>query len=113
MQSQRLYYLDWLYVTLRSINGVSWVMISLILTHKYLKNTHPLLPKINEAILPVYLLHQTVIVVLGYYVVQWTLGIFTKFMIILVCSCVVIWGLYWVVERVPVLRYLFGMKVKD
>jgi len=65
----------------------------------------------NEAVLPFYLLHQTVIVVTGFYVVQWNTGALPKFFIISLASLVVTLLLYEVmIRRIMLMRFLFGMK---
>ncbi len=58
------------------------------------------------------ILHQTVIVVVGFYVVQWNLGIASKFATIGVASLVLTLALYEFIRRVSVLRPLFGLKPK-
>jgi len=65
----------------------------------------------NEAVLPFYILHQTVLLVVGYFVVQWTIPPLAKWMVILVTSFAVIMVLYeYAVRRINFVRFLFGMK---
>jgi len=65
----------------------------------------------SEAVLPFYVLHQTVIVLLAFYVVQWPVSATLKYLIICVISLVVILGIYDVaVRRTRPTRFLFGMK---
>jgi hypothetical protein len=65
----------------------------------------------NEAVLPFYLLHQTVIVVIGFYVVQWNIGALPKFLIISVAALVITLLLYEImIRRIMLMRFLFGMK---
>ena len=65
----------------------------------------------NQAVLPVYVLHQTVIVVIGFYVVQWQVGTLVKYLAISVAALVVTLLLYDLgVRRTAVTRLLFGMK---
>ena len=69
------------------------------------------LSRANEAVLPFYILHQPVLLAVGYYVVQWSMPIIAKYAIIVVCAFVVIVTIYeLLVQRVNVLRVLFGMK---
>jgi len=59
----------------------------------------------------VYVLHQTVIVMLGFYVVQWALPTLLKYLVISFTALVTTLVLYDVgVRRTPVTRVLFGMK---
>jgi hypothetical protein len=67
----------------------------------------------NEAVLPFYVLHQTVLIIVGFYVVQWSVPDPLKFIIIFVGSLVIIVGLYWFLIRpYNVMRFLFGMRPK-
>ena len=61
--------------------------------------------------LPFFLLHQPVIIVIAYYVVQWNAGIFPKLMTVVISSLLVTLALYeFVIRRVGFLRTVFGMK---
>jgi hypothetical protein len=65
----------------------------------------------NQAVLPVYVLHQTVIVVIGFYVVQWEVPALVKYLVISLTALVATLVLYDVgVRRTAVTRVLFGMK---
>jgi hypothetical protein len=79
----------------------------------FLNFRHRLLNDLNQGILPFYILHQTVIVIFGYFVVQWDLSILEKFLIILTASFIVTIGLYQIIRRNNILRFLFGMKRKE
>lgn len=65
---------------------------------------------LSEASYPVYILHQTVIVVAGYFVVTvlpwWPVG----WPVLILMSLMVTFGLYEVVRRIPATRFLFGMR---
>jgi hypothetical protein len=65
----------------------------------------------NQAVLPVYVLHQTVIVVIGFYVVQWEVPTLVKYLVISFTALLATLVLYDVgVRRTAVTRVLFGMK---
>jgi glucans biosynthesis protein C len=65
----------------------------------------------NEAVLPFYVLHQTVLLTVGYFVVQWPIPDLLKWLIILVTSFTVIMVIYeFLIRRFNVMRFLFGMK---
>ncbi len=90
----------------------TWVLAILGFGMKRLNFTKSVLSYANEAILPFYILHQPVLLTVGYFVVQWTVPAVLKFLVIDVVSFAVIMILYeFMVRRVNVLRYLFGMKV--
>lgn len=67
----------------------------------------------NEAVLPFYVLHQTVLIIVGFYVIQWSVPDALKFVIIFAGSLFIILGLYWFLIRpYPIMRFLFGMRPK-
>jgi peptidoglycan/LPS O-acetylase OafA/YrhL len=75
------------------------------------KNT-PFLKYSGEAVLPFYILHQTVLLVVGYFVVQWAVPDLAKWAIIFVSSFILIMVIYeYLVRRINILRFLFGMKM--
>jgi glucan biosynthesis protein C len=91
-----------------------WLIISFFgLAGRYLNKRNRFLTYGSEAVLPFYVLHQTVIIVIGYFVVQWSIGITPKYFIIASTSFIVIMAIYeLLVRRINVLRILFGMRPK-
>jgi len=88
-----------------------WLMAILGLGHRYLTADNRVLRYARDASYPFYILHQTVIVAIGYYVVQWMAAVLPKYLFIAVCSLVVTVLLYdLVVRRTNVTRFLFGMR---
>jgi glucan biosynthesis protein C len=91
----------------------SWCCILAILGfgRKYLGFSTSFLKYANEAVLPFYILHQTALLGVGYFVVQWAIPDLLKWVIILLASFVLIMVLYeFLVRRFNVMRFLFGMK---
>jgi glucan biosynthesis protein C len=67
----------------------------------------------GEAFLPFYILHQTVIFVIGYYVVQWEMAALLKYLVISLASLAATLLLYELaVRRMKVTRWLCGMKAR-
>jgi surface polysaccharide O-acyltransferase-like enzyme len=63
----------------------------------------------NDAVLPFYLLHETVIVVVAYHVLAWEVGAAAQYGLIACTSLVLTWLLYdLAVRRTAVTRFLFG-----
>jgi len=98
--------------TLLSLSAWCWLLAVFGLGMKHLNFTNPFLKYANEAVLPFYILHQTVIVILGYFVVGWAIPDLLKFVVILGVSFPVVMGLYeFGVRRFNLMRFLFGMKL--
>jgi peptidoglycan/LPS O-acetylase OafA/YrhL len=71
----------------------------------------PLLARANEAVLPIYVLHQSVIVGLGYAVVRQPIPDLAKWALIAAGSAIACLAIYeLLVRRSRVLRFLFGMR---
>ncbi len=89
-----------------------WVLAILGFGMKRLNFNKPILSYANEAVLPFYILHHPVLLSVGYFVVQWAIPAALKFVVIDAVSFVIIMVLYeFVVRRVNLLRFLFGMKM--
>lgn len=92
-----------------------WLFVIAFLGYgrKYLSYSNKFLKYTGEASYPVYILHQTVIVIIGFYVVQWSAGVLPKYVTILVASVVVSFVIYdLLIKRTNVTRFLFGMRLK-
>lgn len=65
----------------------------------------------NRAVLPFYLLHETVVVITGFHVIQWHMDAFLKFLIIGLSSFAFTLLIYdCLIRRFKLMRLLFGMK---
>jgi glucan biosynthesis protein C len=95
----------------RALGSWCCVLAALGFGRKHLNFGTPFLRYANEAVLPFYILHQTVLLCVGYFVVQWAIPDPLKWAIILLVSFPVIMVLYEVlVRRFNIMRFLFGMK---
>jgi hypothetical protein len=102
-----------LYMILHGFNTWFWILAILGFGSKYLSFTNRTLPYSSEAALPFYVLHQTVIVVIGHYAIRWNLNVMGKFISICVLSMVTIAVSYEIfVKRTTLIRFLFGMNAK-
>jgi surface polysaccharide O-acyltransferase-like enzyme len=88
----------------------SLTLATLGLGHRFLYRTSDFLRYASEAAMPFYLLHMTLSVVTGYFVIQLNAPVTVKYPL----SVLVATGLTWItvefVRRWPVSRWLFGMK---
>jgi peptidoglycan/LPS O-acetylase OafA/YrhL len=99
---------------LRALNAWLWLATLLGFARRYLNIDNPLRAQANEAVLPFYILHLPVLVIIAFFLITWNIPILTKFVLIALVSFVIIIGLYQgVIVRVPLLRFLFGMKARE
>ena len=91
----------------------SWLLAILGYGFQYLNVNHRALPYANEAVLPFYILHQPLILLVGYLVIPLPLPILVKYVMIVVAALGVTLGLYeFGIRRVNVMRRIFGMKAR-
>ena len=91
----------------------SWLLAVLGFGMQRLNFTTPFLKYANEATLPFYILHQTVIVSLGYFVLRWPILDPLKFLVLLMAAFGISLVVYeFLVRRFNPLRFLFGMKLR-
>lgn len=104
------------YAQVFGIFGISswcWVLAFFGFGFKHFTRGNSILTYATEAVLPFYILHQTILLGVGYFVTRWAIPDAVKFGVISLSSLVIIMGMYeYMIRRVNVLRVLFGMKSK-
>ena len=98
---------------LRALNLWLWLATLLGFARRYLNVDNPLRAQANQAVLPFYILHLPVIIIVAFFLLTWNIPVLVKFLLIALVSFVIIIGLYLGVRRVPFLRFLFGMKTRE
>lgn len=98
---------------LRALNLWCWLLAVLGLGRRHLRFNHPVLKYATEAVYPWYILHQTVIVAIGFYAAGWNIGLWWKFALVGASMIAVTGALHeFLIRRVRVLRPLFGLKIR-
>lgn len=96
------------------IFGVSswcWILTFFGFGFKHFTQSKPILAYANEAVLPFYVMHQTVLLSVGYFVTQGQIPYPLNWLIIAAISFAIILTLYeFLIRRFNALRFLFGMK---
>ena len=94
-----------------ALTAWGWGLFVLDLARVHLNSPSRLLAYGNETIMPFYLLHQPVIILIAYWVVQWDAAIFPKALVVVAGSLLITLGLIEVLIRpFKPIRVLFGMK---
>jgi hypothetical protein len=94
---------------------VQWsAVVSIVsLGARYLNFSNKLLAYANEAVLPFFLFHQTVILLVGWFVLPWDINNLLQYLIIALISFPLILIFYEVfVRHIGFMRFLFGMAPK-
>jgi len=80
---------------------------------KFLNKPSKFLLYFGEASYPVYILHQSIIVTIGFYVVGWEAGILAKYSFVTITGYICTFLVYeLLVRRFNPVRFLFGMRPK-
>jgi surface polysaccharide O-acyltransferase-like enzyme len=96
---------------LKSFNSWCWMIVFLNLGSRFLNFNNPALRYMSEASLPFYILHQPIIIMIGFWLTNWNLGVLIKFMTLSSISFTMIALLYeLLVRRLKLLRISFGLK---
>lgn len=77
---------------------------------KYLNRGGKVLSYLNKACFPVYIIHQTVIVIIAYYLLNCTLPMYLSISLIIGSSVIITFGIYEIVSRIKIMRFLIGIK---
>ncbi len=117
---RQLIILPWIMDTVETIFDVtsifvSWFTVITIIAYgqHYLHKPHPWLSKISEGLYPFYILHQSVIIAIGYYVCQWNWSIAAKYWMICLLTLISCVSFYILLIRpFNTMRFLFGLKMK-
>jgi hypothetical protein len=97
---------------LRAFNSWFWMLAIMGFGTRHFDFTNRFLTYANQAVLPFYILHQTIIVTIGFYLMGWDIAVLPKYAILSTASFIVIMCLYeFFVRRINILRYLFGLKI--
>lgn len=96
---------------LRNFTLMLTLTVLLGYANKFLNRDSKALPYMSRAAFPVYILHQSVMMVAAFFVVQWALPVWGKFLLIIVLSFGATMGIYeFLVRRIGFMRFLFGVK---
>ena len=89
-----------------------WLIAIIGIGSRVLNFTNRVLRYASDAVLPVYILHQTIIVTLGFYVIKWNTAVAPKYFFIAMATLVSCLAIYEVVRSNNVTRFLFGLRLK-
>ena len=99
--------MDMLYTAQRLMG----VLLMLALAQRFFNHDHPKLALLNCAVFPFYLLHQSVIIGLAFYLSKLQLGGFVEPLLILSLTFIICWLVFIAARRIDLLSPLLGIKV--
>ena len=94
-------------------NMIAWILVLFSYGSKYLNKKSNLLAYCNQAVYPFYILHQTITVMLAFYLMKVDYGFFIEFGLLSIGTFLGSWIIYELVIRpFRLTRILFGVKPK-
>lgn len=88
-----------------------WLFAILGFGMRFLTFDRPLLQTANETVMPFYILHQTILLTVGYFVMTWKIHDAIKWVTVFTSSFIVILSICMLfIRKSEFLRFLFGMK---
>jgi peptidoglycan/LPS O-acetylase OafA/YrhL len=77
---------------------------------RFWNRERPYRAMLTEAVFPFYIIHQTIIVVLGWYLLRFALPGSIEFAILLIATVAGCWVFYFGGREIPLLRPLIGLR---
>ena len=102
---------DWIYTLLFFSSAWCWLFAIFGFGMRYLAFDRPVLRYANEGVLPFFILHQTVLLGVGYFIMTWEINDVLKWAIVFTSSFIIIIALYTLlIRKFDLFRFLCGMK---
>lgn len=97
----------------KCFNIVCWVFCFLGFSRHYLNKNSPALQYLNKAVYPFFILHQTVLIAIGFYIIQWDITVTGKFFLIVAGTFLLTLLTYeFILRRAGIVGVLFGANKK-
>lgn len=94
----------------RAVQGWAMIVALIGLADRYLNHDHPWRATLTEAVFPFYIIHQTIIVVTGWWLLRFVLPPGVEFLILLAATAGGCWLFYDIGRRLGPIRPLIGLK---
>ncbi|SEJ67325.1 Acyltransferase family protein [Cyclobacterium xiamenense] len=93
------------------VNIWSWILAIFGFAAKYLNRQSSLIKYRNKAVYPFYILHQTITIICGYFLINIDLHYSLKMAIMIVATFGGSWLIYeFIILKIPIIQPLFGVK---
>ncbi|MEM8939919.1 MAG: acyltransferase family protein [Bacteroidota bacterium] len=94
-----------------TLNRWSWILVIFGYSSSFLNKASGVLQYRNQAVYPFYILHQTITITLGFFLMNSAIANYWKFLILLIGTYLGCWMIYeLIIKRIRSIGPLFGMK---
>jgi hypothetical protein len=104
-------YLELFEIALSYLNRWLWMLMVLGYASEYLHKNNACLKYFNAAVYPYYILHQSILIVVAYYLTPFQLGGFWESVIVITTTFTGCFIGFEIIRRIKYLRPLFGLKL--
>jgi peptidoglycan/LPS O-acetylase OafA/YrhL len=94
------------------LEGWAWTLVILNVGLRATALQRPVAARLNEAVLPIYVVHQPVILAVAFFVVQWPIGILPKWLVVFGASAAITLALVELGLRSRITRVLLGARAQ-
>jgi len=104
---------DWailIYHLARQVHGWATIIALIGVADVYWNRDHPRRAMLAEAVFPFYIIHQTIIVIVGWYLLRANITALPSFLILLASTVTGCWLFYWIGRSIGWLRPLIGLQ---
>ncbi|WP_411817887.1 acyltransferase family protein [Hyphococcus sp. DH-69] len=91
----------------------SFIVLLMAMAQRYLNRPSAALRYVTGAVFCFYILHQTIIIIVGYYLTQLNLGVWPEFLVLTVSTIAGCIAGYETARRIPFVRIMFGIKTNS
>ena len=99
------------FASIKAMNCWTWILVIFAVAERHLSFSNKWLSYSSQASMPFYVLHQPVIVTLGFFIANEAWSIPVKLIFLMVVAFFIIMLLYqFIISKVSILRILFGIK---
>ena len=98
---------------IRNLYGASALFTMIAFSQKYLNRGGKVLDYLNQGAFPIYIFHQSVMMVIAYFAVQWQIGVGLQITAISLLSLITSVALFEVSRRFALTRFILGIKAND
>ncbi len=95
---------------LSNLNRWMWLLTILGFGHRYLNKNNNTLKYLSTASYSFYIFHLLLNTVVGFYIIKLPFGAGIKYSLIVVLTILSTFLVYEIVKRIPIIRFLFGIK---
>jgi surface polysaccharide O-acyltransferase-like enzyme len=95
------------------LNAWAWLIFFIATAKKYINHSNKFLAYSSEAVLPFYIVHKTIILIIAFNMAALPINLYVKFFLLIVSAFAATTIVYeFIIRRIDIIRFLSGMPVR-